>query len=133
MDVVCHVDKDVQADHIDCAERRCLGTADEGSRQPVYFFDRETALLHQLNGLQRGKQPDAVRDEVRRIFRVDDPFSKHDVGKSFEFRKRCAIGFRSWNHFQQFHVSGRIEEMRSKPVPPEILASAFSERRNLQA
>src|SRR2546428_333928 len=77
-DVAGNVDEDIQADHIDRAESRRLGSANQGSRQPVNFFDRESALPHQLNGLQRSKQADPIRDEIGGVFRAHDPFAQDD-------------------------------------------------------
>src|SRR5207249_7015787 len=48
--------------------RRSSDLANQGSRQPVNFFDRESALPHQLNGLQRSKQADPIRDEIGGVF-----------------------------------------------------------------
>ena len=116
------MDEDIQADHIDRAESRRLGSANQGSRQPVNFFDRESALPHQLNGLQRSKQADPIRDEIGGVFRAHDPFAQDDFGESLKFRERVGVRFGRRNDFEQLHISRRIEEMRSKPALPEIVA-----------
>ena len=49
VDVIGNVKKHVQADNIDRAERSRLRSPDQWASQPIYFFDGETASLHQLN------------------------------------------------------------------------------------
>ena len=46
VDVIGDVEKDVQPDNIDRAERRRVRSPNERTRQAIYFFDRESVTLH---------------------------------------------------------------------------------------
>jgi hypothetical protein len=45
----------------------------------IHFFDREPVALRQLNGLQRCKQTDAVRVEIRRVLGTHQAHSEVSV------------------------------------------------------
>ena len=84
VNVVGDMNEHVDTDHIDRAKSRGLWPPDQRSGQAIDFFDCEAVLLHQLNGFQRREKPDAVCDEVRRVFGVNDAFTENDFCKSFE-------------------------------------------------
>ena len=77
--VADHVAENVEPDQIDGAESRRLRPSHGGSGQRIHVFDREIHLLHQPHDVQNGKCPDAVGDEVRRVFRNDDALSQMHV------------------------------------------------------
>ena len=128
VNVIGNVDDDIQADHINRAEGRRSGPTNDWARHSIDFFNRESALPHQCDGLQRRKQADAIRDEIGSVFRTHNAFSQHHFGEPLKFGKRLRIGLRRCNDFEQLHISRRIEEVRAKPVAPEIITVIFGQR-----
>ncbi len=115
------------------AKRRGFWLADGRAGAGVHFLDRHFQRLHLAYHVEHGKRADAIGDEIGRVFRGDDAFAEAQVADFVErlqdFRKRLGTG----DQLDQFHVTRRIEEMRSGPVLLKIFGAAFSDQMNRQA
>ena len=71
--------------------------------------------------------PDPVCDEIRRVLRMDHALTQRDFRKALKLCQRCSIGLAGRDNLEKLHITRRIKEMRSEPMPPEVFAAALSE------
>ena len=117
--------QNVQPDQINSAESRRLGPADRLSSERVHIFNAEIQFLHQSHDVQYGKRTDAISDEVRCVLGEDNAFAQLHIGEVHNRVQRSTVSFRRRDNFQQPHIARRIEKMRAKPRPPEIVREPF--------
>ena len=115
------VSKDVQPNQIDGAECRRLRPSNGLSGQRVHLFDSQAHFLHQPNDIQHRECPNTIADEVRRVLGDDDAFTQAHVAEMRDGIDCCPVRLWCGNDLQQPHVSWRIEEVRPKPGPPEVV------------
>ena len=116
--------KNVEADEVDGAEGGRLGPADGCSGERVDVFDGEIHLLHQAHDVEHGKRPNAITDEVGRVFGEDDALAEAHVAEPGDGVEQCAVAIGGGDEFQKTHVARGVEEMRTKPGAAEIVGKA---------
>ena len=69
------------------------------------------------------EEADAVRDEVRRVFRDDDALAEAVIGEPRDSLDDRPLRIGRRNHFEQAQISRRVEEVGAEPVPLEAVGS----------
>ena len=119
------VAEDVEADQIDGAEGGGLGPSHGLSGEGVDFFDGQSHFLHEADDVQHGEGADAVADEVGSVFGDDDALAETHVAEVSDGVDGGAVGLGRRDDFQQAHVARRVEEVRAKPGPAEVVGESF--------
>ena len=83
--------------------------------------------LHQANRIAHRERADAVRDEVRRVVRVDDRLAQPQIAEVLDRGHIGRIGVRRRDNLKQPHVARRIEEVRAEPVAAQLHRHAFDD------
>ena len=132
-EVLRHMRHHIDADHVAEAKGSRLWPTDRRAGQRVDLFDREPLLLHQTNRIAHREGPDAVRDEVRRIVRVDDRLAQAQVAEVLDRSHIGRISVRRRDDLEQPHIARRIEEVRAEPVAAQLHRHAFDDLVDRQA
>ena len=89
--------------------------------------------LERAKDLRHAVEADVVGDEVRPVLRDDDALAEtviREVRHALDDRR---IGLRRRDDLEEPQIPRRVEEVRAEPVPPEVVAPAFRQRRDRDA
>ncbi len=123
----------VESNEIRRAKCRRLRPTHGRAGTRVHFFHGQPQRAHQAQRVQHRKRADAVGDEIRRVFRHHDTFAEPavaELAKRFEDFAQC---FRPRDHFHQFQIPRRIEEVRPGPVLLKLLAHSLGDQMHGQS
>ncbi len=117
----------IQPHQIDGLEHSGFGPTHGRTEEGVHLGDGQPLFQHQLHGAHDAVHPDAVADEIGRVFSPHDSFAQPalpEIGHELEHLGRCLF---AGNQFQQFHVAHRVEKVRSQKMVFEIVAQPFAQ------
>ena len=125
-----HVCQHVDARNIHRPEGRALGTSDRRSRDRIDLLDGEVAGRKRPEDLRHPEEPDAVADEVRRVFRNDDALPEPEVGELGHRREHARIGVGRRDELEKPEVAWWIEEVRAEPMTTKCLGPSLRHGRD---
>ncbi len=125
VNILYHMHQHIETHYVCRAKRGGLWPAHSRSRAGVHFFHGHAQSAHQAQRIQHGKCSDAVGDKIRRVLRYHHAFAQPPVAEfaqCLDHLRRC---FRPRDHFHQFQIARRIEEMRPRPMLLKFFAHAL--------
>jgi hypothetical protein len=132
-EVADHVRQDVDAREIQRAERGALRPSDRRPVDRVDLFDRVGAGCDERQRTHDVVEREVVADEVRRVLRDDYALAQVQIGKRGHAVEHRRVGLGRRDQLEQTQVARRIEEVRSEPVAPEVVAATLGEHADRNA
>ena len=127
-----HMRQHIHAHQVTQPECSRLRPTQRSPGQRIDLFNRQPLLHHQPDRVRHRKGANAVRDKIRRVARLHNRLPQPPVAeRRHRFHVRRITRSR-WDDLQQPHITRRIEEVRPKPVPLQILIQPRHNLRNRQ-
>ncbi len=115
----------IQPNKVRGLEHGGFGPSQNRPEQGIHFGDADAVFHHDLHRLDYALDPDPVGDKIGGILGPYNAFSQNAFPIIGHKGKNFRQGFFTWNNFQKFHVSDRVEEVRSQKMLTEFLAQPF--------
>ncbi|MNY32460.1 hypothetical protein D3C86_1666790 [compost metagenome] len=125
-----NVESSVQSDQISQFESSGFWTIQQIASQGIRFFNGQTDFLSQFHNFRHRINADSVSDKSWSVFTKNSGFSKEFLAVRHKEINDRFIRFRTWNHFKQFQISWRIEEVCSTKMFLEIFRPSFRHQMN---
>ena len=130
---VDHVREHVEADHVQRAERRALGTAEIAPGQRIHGIEAEVERLGVMLGGEHREYADAVGDEVGRVLGAHHALAQRGDEEFFQLIEQQRIGAGARDQLDQVHVARRVEEVDAAEAVAQVFREGCGERVDRQA
>ena len=127
VEVFAHQPHHVDAHHVAQAEGAGLGPPNQGTGEPVHFFDGVAVLDGEFHQIALDDAEHAVGHEVGRVFGNDDAFAQPRLGEGLHALHQRRVGLRRGDNFEQVQVAGRVEEVCAHEAALEIGAAPLAD------
>ena len=127
------VERGVEADQVDGAERRALRAAEGRAGDRIDLVDLISHVEHRVDRRHDAEDADPVGHEVRRVLGAHDALAKQKLAEVLDEAQQVGIGVGARHHFEQTHVTHRVEEVRNEEILAEIVRAALDHPGDRQA
>ncbi len=131
--ILAHVIGYINPSQVSEPEGAHLRPADQLAGQCIHLFDRVIMGQPIINRVRSSNLADAVGDEVGRVFAYDHALAQAALAETLDEGHGVGEGIGRRDHFDQFHIARRIEEVGAHEVLAKVQAATFGNLVNEQA
>ena len=126
IEVLCHADRNIQADLVHEPEGGGIGATDQRPGERIHLLDTIAVLQRIADRLLTAVAAETIGDKVWRAFSDHDPFAQYTLAERAHVFRDLGIGICRRDDLKELEIARWVKKVGSQETAFEGLGAAFS-------